>query len=125
FDAGYAALNWSPDGKRLLMAGRAGQGPELGLQTLEIETGNVSVMTLPEGVSIRNPAIDLKGTLPIGWIAGKPAFVGEHAGRLGRDESAGLEYDAGRDVSRGVYAFRGDTAVLLTGFAKQSIEDFA
>lgn len=124
FDTAYLGMKWSPDGRKLLFGGKGPEGV-LALRVADIEGGTVQGVPVPDGVSLANASAGAREPLlPLGWIGGAPAFVGETAMARARAAEARSDYGQNRVASRGLYRIAG-VAEALTAFSKTSVEGFA
>lgn len=129
-DADYAGLAWSPDGSRLLVAGRDRGSDRRGLFVVTPGGVTAARLSVPARIRLDRGANGSTGTFrQIGWIGERVAFIGAEARdgeRPGASASDGrAEYGEGQGFGFGLYVADGSGVRPLTGFARQSVTRFA
>lgn len=127
FDAGRGALAWSPDGRRLLVGGRAPGAAAASLLVLDPETGRREPLAAPRGASLlSDDTFSALSIFQIGWVGGRPAALAQTAEAAAPSADARMQYGPERPRAVRLFSFGPDgTANDLTGFAQQSVRYFA
>ncbi len=125
-DPDYAGLSWSPDGQRLLVAGRSLPDRALTLTVIDVPRLTGRRIAIPAGVRLGE---GLRGAYsafrPVGWIDGRPAFIAAKAASLPTPSNGHTDYGEGEHLSFGLFWEDAAGVRELTAFARQSVTAFA
>lgn len=126
FDVDYAGLAWSPDGRRLLVAGRDTRTGALGLVVLARDGTVLQEIRPPPQVRLGHGRRGAFSVLrPIGWVDDRPAFIAATRdaralppeGRSDYGEAAGLRFGVYVAEPAGVRALTAGLDASVTAFA--------
>ncbi|MGA0599315.1 S9 family peptidase [Caulobacter sp. KR2-114] len=124
-DAGQYAQAWSPDGGKLLVGAR-GADDRLGLYVVDMKTLALTAVAVPAEIGLAETGAGaIANFRQLGWVDGRPAFIGETAKVLAADADPHLDYGETRRSGLRLYVADGHGGVTaLTDFAGQSITRF-
>lgn len=123
-DVNYGALAWSADGSRLLAAARRPTEPALRPVVVDMASGVVTWVPLPEGVSLTLPgSTSYQVVLPLGWIGGSPAYIGRSDKALHLASALGSDHGQARGGQQ-LYVVTNGEPASLTKFLNRSVLEF-
>jgi dipeptidyl aminopeptidase/acylaminoacyl peptidase len=126
YDVDYQGLAWSRDSRELLVGARRVADDRLVLLVLSRDGGLPRAITLPSGVSLgagrRASSTVLR---PIGWVAGRPAFIAAVREHLGEGSDLTVDYGESRGIGFRLFVETARGAEAISGPVQQSVLNFA